>query len=336
MTINDWKIFDNKKQPEIYFEVTNKALQPGNPISCFFEIEGNSAIEKPCRVYILARKTNDSEPFLYATTKGWSAFSTSIGSLYPQPYFDGLVPDVPSEYYRSYFDLPPLPEGNWLIEVILEVEQTVLMTSSESQVSVQEEKVIPVKPTPPSWPDIFPPIPDDPKPEPTPEPSSPPTDGEDLDKTPKPWTNKAVGKIKEAKLPKDWMRVSFGPWEYRIFKFSGKMGPEKGIQVHSTPYVNQPRTVHLLVKKGAKPSINDFNRTWKAEPSDWDFRSSQYLPKKSLANVNLYWKYNIGSQSELVKCYNVIEVEDIFYVMLYNYGPKSVDQQILILSNDGK
>jgi hypothetical protein len=351
MAINDWEIFTDSKQPEIYFEITKKGIRPEEPISCYFEIDGNSAIEKHCKVYILARETDDSRPFLYAIPKSeigeWNVFSES-GSILPEPYFMGLVPDLPSDYYRSYFDLPPLPEGNWKIEVILEVEQTVLVTSSESQVSVQEEKLIFVKPAPPSWPDFFPPttdkdkpewpsdmlpdVPDEPKPEPKPEPTPEPEEPED--KTPRPWTNKPVLTIMEAHLPKDWYVINFGPWEYRIFKLTGKMGPKKSIQIQTAPQSDQPGNVHLLVKRGKKPTISDFEQSLKIGSSDWDFRSKSYIPKKP--RPDLYFKYTNGHSAELVECYNDKEVEVTLYAMLYNYGGKPVDSQRFYLADDGK
>jgi len=344
MAINDWEIFTDSKQPEIYFEITKKVIRPEEPISCYFEIDGNSAIEKHCKVYILARETEYSWPFLYAIPKSeigeWNVFSES-GSILPEPYFEGLVPDLPSDYYRSYFDLPPLPEGNWKIEVILEVEQTVLVTSSESQVSVQEEKLIfgpdffpPITDKDkPKWPsDMLPDVPDEPKPEPKPEPTPEPEEPED--KTPRPWTNKPVLTIMEAHLPKDWYFIDFGKWEYRIFKFTGKMGPERGIFVQTAPQSDQPGNVHLLVKRGKKPTIADFNQSLKLGSSNWDFRSKSYIPKKT--RPDLYFKYTTGHNAELVECYNATEVEDTFYAMLYNYGWKPVKNQRFYLADDGK
>jgi hypothetical protein len=335
MTINDWKIFDNKKQPEIYFEVTDKAIQPGKPISCYLELDGNSAIGKHCKVYMLARETESSafstgsRPFLYdATAKEWNVFSEagSVISVLPEPYFEGLVPDINSGVYKSYFDLPPLPEGDWKIEMVLEVEQTTLLVSSGDEISVQEEKVIPVKPAPPSWPDIFPPIPDEPKPDPTPEPSSPPTDDEDAD-NPSPFYDGKIHSLVSGKP----LFLNFSPWQWTLCKFSGTVGPDMPIQVSNTPQSGQPRTVHMLVKKGNKPTINDFARTWSSDPSHWDFEAKKYLPQKSALNEDFYWKYNIGSQAEFVEIYGPVILPFTFYVLVYNRGAKSVKNQRILL-----
>ena len=85
--------------------------------------------------------------------------------------------------------------------------------------------------------------------------------------------------------------------------------------------------MHLLVKQGGKPTIADFNLTWTMAPSDYDCGLGQWIPAKPGAE-DLYWKYNTGSQSELVQIKEPM-ASNTFYVMLYNNGTRGVRNQCL-------
>ncbi len=110
---------------------------------------------------------------------------------------------------------------------------------------------------------------------------------------------------------------SLGAGERKYFKIvAGVPDCDHPIQVSNTPgSSNQPCTVHLLIKRGSKPTIADFERTWKMSQSQSSFGG-------------LYWKYNTGSQAEFVEISKPME-SGTFYFMLYNSGTKAVQQQRL-------
>jgi len=91
---------------------------------------------------------------------------------------------------------------------------------------------------------------------------------------------------------------------------------------------DQPRTVHMLIKRGGMPTIAEFEMTWLLAPSDYDCTSGQWIPGKP---KDLYWKYNIGSQAEFVSIGEPME-SDTFYIMLYNNGTRIVLHQRLTVS----
>lgn len=96
-----------------------------------------------------------------------------------------------------------------------------------------------------------------------------------------------------------------------------------GIQLSNTPYPDQPHTVHLLVKRGSKPTISDFEKTWPLAP-----------PKDGKLWNGFSWKYNTGSAGELIEITDPPEdLSDVtFYVMLYNDGDRDVKQQRISLT----
>jgi hypothetical protein len=122
-----------------------------------------------------------------------------------------------------------------------------------------------------------------------------------------------------------------GAGQTRYFKFvAGVSDCHRPIQVSNTPgSSDQPCTVHLLIKRGSKPTKADFEKTWKMSQSDYDCDLEQWIPAKPGAE-DLYWKYNTGSQAELVKVKETME-SNTFYFMLYNNGTKNVyDQYITV------
>ena len=122
-----------------------------------------------------------------------------------------------------------------------------------------------------------------------------------------------------------------GPGQTRYFKFvAGVPDCQHRIQVNNAPQPNQPRTVHVLVKRGGKPTIAEFERTWEMAPSKYNCSLEQWRPAKPGAE-NLYWNYNTGSQAEYVEIGEPM-ASNTFYIMLYNNGTSTVRNQRLIVS----
>ncbi|MFO8240704.1 MAG: hypothetical protein R6T90_06870, partial [Dissulfuribacterales bacterium] len=116
----------------------------------------------------------------------------------------------------------------------------------------------------------------------------------------------------------------------RYFGFSGSVTDcLNPIQLGNTSMADQPRTVHMLIKRGSKPTIKEFEMTWGMAPSDYDCGEGQWIPAKSSSAKDLYWKYNTGPQAEFVEIREPME-SSTFYIMLYNSGSKNVKGQRLI------
>ena len=122
-----------------------------------------------------------------------------------------------------------------------------------------------------------------------------------------------------------------GAGQTRYFKFvAGVSDCQNPIQVGSAPGADQPRTVHLLIKRGSQPTIADFERTWTMAPSQYDCTTKQWIPAKPGAE-NLYWNYNTGSQTEYVQIKEPME-SNTFYIMLYNSGTRdALDQRLTVI-----
>ena len=126
--------------------------------------------------------------------------------------------------------------------------------------------------------------------------------------------------------------ISVGPGQTLFFKFDCPVIVDclHGWQVGNTPGSDQPRTVHLLVKRGSKPTMADFDLTWAMGiSSHYDCGLGQWQPAKPGAE-NLYWNYNTGSQAEFVEMNEPMGAYT-FYIMLYNNGTKSIRSQRLTL-----
>ena len=123
-----------------------------------------------------------------------------------------------------------------------------------------------------------------------------------------------------------------GAGQTRYFKFVASV-PDCAhpIQVANTSRADQPRTVHLLVKRGSKPTIAEFNSTWQMAPSQYDCMAEQWIPTKPPGAENLYWKYNTGSSAEFVEIAEPM-ASNTFYIMLYNSGATTVLDQRLVVS----
>ncbi|MBW2081205.1 MAG: hypothetical protein JRI27_09650 [Deltaproteobacteria bacterium] len=80
-----------------------------------------------------------------------------------------------------------------------------------------------------------------------------------------------------------------GAGQTRYFKFVASVSDcVYPIQVGNTSMADQPRTVHALVKRGSKPTIADFNRTWEMAPSDYDCTLTLDL-RLSLSKLKNLW-----------------------------------------------
>ncbi len=122
-----------------------------------------------------------------------------------------------------------------------------------------------------------------------------------------------------------------GAGQVRYFKFvAGVLDCQNPIQMGNASMADQPRTVHMLIKRGGMPTIAEFEMTWLLAPSDYDCTSGQWVPAKT-SSKDLYWKYNIGSQAEFVSIGEPME-SDTFYIMLYNNGTRIVLHQRLTVS----
>ena len=125
--------------------------------------------------------------------------------------------------------------------------------------------------------------------------------------------------------------INVGPGETLFFKFdSVSSSCAEGWQVSNTPQSQELHTVHLLVKRGSKPTIADFERTWAMQiASHYDCGLGLWMPAKPGAE-NLYWNYNTGSQAEFVESNEPMPLST-YYIMLYNNGTRSVRNQLLTL-----
>ncbi len=106
---------------------------------------------------------------------------------------------------------------------------------------------------------------------------------------------------------------------YFKFSFDGGKGTYE-IQLGNTPHADQPRTAHMIIKKGSTPTLSDYDMTIGSH--------------KSCSGIaGLYCKSNFGSQGEFIE----IPPEDLtepttFYVMLYNDGDRNVKSQRISLT----
>jgi hypothetical protein len=123
-----------------------------------------------------------------------------------------------------------------------------------------------------------------------------------------------------------------GGGQVRYFKFvTGILDCVNPVQIANAPMADQPRTVHVLIKRGSRPTISEFEMTWGMGPSDYDCTLGQWIPAKPSSAKDLYWKYNIGPQAEFVEIGEPME-SDTFYIMLYNNGTRIVLHQRLTVS----
>lgn len=162
------------------------------------------------------------------------------------------------------------------------------------------------------------PTPPEPEPGPGPAPTPTPTP------TPTP--------IPTGKISTGQSLHNFDPYMCRIWELlPSRYEKTLYLAVSNTSQSMQPRTVHLLVAKNRRPTLDDFERTYGRAPSYYDRRLKVWLPSKKGVE-DLYWRYNTGSQAEFIQIKDLVINGDKYYIMLYNYGEKSVRSQRLIIS----
>ena len=122
--------------------------------------------------------------------------------------------------------------------------------------------------------------------------------------------------------------IKVNPGQTRYFKFvAGVSDCHYPIQVGNTP--DTPYRVHVLVKRGSKPTIADFERTWTMAQSQYNCRLEQWIPAKPAGAENFYWKYNTGSPAEFVQIGEHMESQ-AFYIMLYNNGTQTINTRLSV------
>lgn len=119
--------------------------------------------------------------------------------------------------------------------------------------------------------------------------------------------------------------LHFGSREVRYFKYFMPQinSCQEGSQASNTSQSTAPHTVHMLIKRGGKPTLDDFESTWGIPSQSGCFSAD--------SAVELFFKYNTGSQAEFVEVLGYMEAA-WYYIMLYNAGDESVSNQRLILS----
>ena len=142
-----------------------------------------------------------------------------------------------------------------------------------------------------------------------------------------------VPQIYSMQFADSWLFLDFMPQEIQFYKFQSFPVIDcyaDGWQISNTSQSSGPHTVHILVKRGSKPTMADFEKTSLMTPSHYKCAYGFWHPAKPGAE-NLYWNYNSGSCAEFVE-FNEPMDAFMFYVMFYNKGYRSVRNQRVILS----
>ena len=121
---------------------------------------------------------------------------------------------------------------------------------------------------------------------------------------------------------------NIGPRQTKYFKFvAGISDCSRGIQVGNTP--DSPYRVHVLVKRGSKPTVADFERTGDMPQSQYNCRLGEWTPAKPASAEDLYWGYNTISPTEFVEIAEPMEPQT-FYIMLYNDGTQTINTELSV------
>ena len=123
--------------------------------------------------------------------------------------------------------------------------------------------------------------------------------------------------------------INLGPGQIRYFTFTAgvRVGADGEIIepiLVGTTGRSSPFTVHLLLKQGSKPTIEELNYTYNNLPPNPNGKS----PEKGL-----YWKYSNSANGEMVEVKEPMKPAT-FYFMLYNSGDREVRGQQLTVSYD--
>jgi len=118
--------------------------------------------------------------------------------------------------------------------------------------------------------------------------------------------------------------------EIMYFNFDGYVpDSEHPIQVSSVAqYTSEPHTVDMLIKKGSKPTMADFDLAYTGGICSHWHDDLGWYPSKPEGAEDLYYCLT-GGKTEFVEIDKPME-QDTFYIMLYNVGDERVRGQRLI------
>jgi hypothetical protein len=122
----------------------------------------------------------------------------------------------------------------------------------------------------------------------------------------------------------------FTPGQTRFWKFVSYVpeGCQYPIQIGNTPQSQEPHTTRLVIKRGSKPTIEDYEWLATLGSSTYDCGDGQYYPPKPPGSEDFFWRFNTGSGGEFVEIFEPME-SYTFYIMFYNSGEESVNNQRL-------
>jgi hypothetical protein len=122
------------------------------------------------------------------------------------------------------------------------------------------------------------------------------------------------------------------PEETKYFKFQASVNEcIYPIQVGNTPQSGQSCTVRMIIKRGEKPTISDYDLLQPLGSFVYDCGDERYYPEKPEVAADYFWRFNTGSNGEYVEIGEPHELT-LFYIMLYNNGAEAVDNQRLTLN----
>jgi hypothetical protein len=122
-----------------------------------------------------------------------------------------------------------------------------------------------------------------------------------------------------------------GPGQTLFFKIVAAVNVcVQPIQIGNTPQSQEPHTVHLLIKRGSKPTIGDYEWLMQLGSYLYDCGDARYYPEKPVGTEDYFWRFGTGSSGEFVEIRESLAT-NTFYIMLYNAGTRSVRNQRLTI-----
>jgi hypothetical protein len=100
------------------------------------------------------------------------------------------------------------------------------------------------------------------------------------------------------------------------------------IQVANTPMSGQPTTVQMIIKRGSKPTISDYEFLKNTACPGYDCDTEQYVWSKPAGAEDIFWRFGGGTQGKLVEIREP-QAPNTFYIMFYNAGTTTVRDQRL-------
>ena len=86
----------------------------------------------------------------------------------------------------------------------------------------------------------------------------------------------------------------------------------------------------MIIKRGSKPTISDYDMLKQLGSCIYDCGNETYYPAKPASVKDYFWRFNTGSSGEFVEIFEPMET-NAFYIMLYNSGTESVNNQRLTI-----